>query len=339
MGGNVRNPGLLAVTVGVGLAVIFVATGATGILDMRLGLGLAVVCLVTAALMYIFYSRANAVTRTGYGALLMIIATGLLIPMLTITQQQQQVSAAAQLYDLKLHNGAALFGTYCSTCHGFLGQGLNAPQLNNNPAVNKLSDDDLTRIISGGIANTDDPKKLLMPAWLQAYGGSLTEEDISYLVALIRSSDPKYRQLNGLENVNGFSYVFASLTSPTQIAEYNQQKNAAGAPSQPPLSQFQSFTGKSKVTVPITNTPSAPNANWNFTPANIIISAGTMVTWNNQSGAPHTVTPKGTNGPANFGSGILSPTTGTYSFTFAQKGTYEYFCSIHPAMIGWIIVQ
>jgi plastocyanin/mono/diheme cytochrome c family protein len=339
MGGNLRNPGLLAVTAGVGLAVIFAAAGAAGIIALRLGLGLAVVCLVTAALVYIFYSRANAITRTGYSALLMIIATGLLIPMLTITQQQQQVSAADQLYDLKLHNGAALFGTYCATCHGFLGQGLQAPQLNNNPNVNTLSDDDLTRIISGGIANTDDPKKLLMPAWLQAYGGSLTEEDISYLVALIRSSDPKYRQQNGLANVNGFSYVFGTLTNPTQIAEYNHEKNQIGQPSVPPLTQFQSFVGKPTVTVPITNTPSAANANWNFTPANIIISVGTKVTWNNQSSAPHTVTPKTTSAPTGFGSGILTAGTGTYSFTFTQKGTYEYFCSIHPAMIGWIIVQ
>jgi plastocyanin/mono/diheme cytochrome c family protein len=330
-----RNPGLLAVTAGVGLAVIFAALGFTGALDIRYGLGLAVICLVIAAFVYIFFSRANAVTRTGYGALLMLIATALIIPALTVGQQQQQASAAAQVYDTNLHNAAALYGQYCATCHGFQGQGINGPQLNNNATVNKLSDQDLTRIISGGIADANDPSKFLMPAWLQDYGGSLTQEDIADLVAFIRSSDPAYRATNKLENVNGFGYVFGTLTNPTQIAEYHQEQKSG---SRPPLSQFTDETGKAQVTIPIADTPTATNANWNFQPRYIIISAGTKVTWDNKSSQPHTVvaTNKGTfpDSP-----GILAAGTGTYSYTFAKAGDYPYFCSIHPAMTAWIIVK
>ncbi len=69
-------------------------------------------------------------------------------------------------YDLTLQRGAALFGQYCATCHGFQGQGLAGPKLNNNPTVNKFTDDDLTRIISAGIPlNVADPTVLQMPAW------------------------------------------------------------------------------------------------------------------------------------------------------------------------------
>ena len=42
MSTNFRNPGLLAVTAGVGLAVIFAALGFTGVLGTQVGLGLAV---------------------------------------------------------------------------------------------------------------------------------------------------------------------------------------------------------------------------------------------------------------------------------------------------------
>lgn len=331
---NFRNPGLLAVTSGVGLAVIFAALGFTQVLDTKLGLGLAAVCLVSAAFMYIFFSRANAVARTGYGSLLMLIATALLIPMLTVNQQQSQVSAASQLYQTRLQNAAAIYGQYCASCHGFQGQGINGPQLNNNSIVNKLTDEDLRRIISGGIANPNDPTKLLMPAWLEDYGGALNQQDISDLMAFIRSSDPAYRKTNGLADTNGFSYVFGTLTNPTQIAEYNAEKKSG---SRPPLTQFTDDTGQSTVTIPIDNTPGAANANWNFTPRYIIIKAGTKVTWNNMSDAPHTVVPS-TSGafPA---SSVLAATSGTYSYTFTKAGDFPYFCSIHPAMTAWIIVQ
>ena len=334
MNTSFRSPGLLVVTIGVGLAIIFAELGLTGALSLQIGLGLAIVTLSAAALTYIFYSRANVVSRTGYGSLLMILAVALIIPILTVNQQQQQVSAQAQLYETNLQTTAALYAQYCATCHGLQGQGLQGPKLNNNPDVNKLTNDDITRIISGGIADPANPKNLLMPSWLDAYGGSLNEEDIAGLVAFIRSSDPAYRKTNNLANVNGFDYIFGTLTNPTQIAEYQQEKKSG---SRPPLSQFTDMTGKAKVDIPIDNTPAAANAQWNFTPRYIIVSVGTTITWTNVSSAPHTVV--ATNKGAFPDSSVLAAGTGTYAFTFDKAGDYPYFCSIHPAMTAWIIVQ
>lgn len=335
---TMRNPGLLAVMLGVGLAIIFVVLGLTSILPTQIGLGLGVVCLVAAALVYVFFSRANAVTRTGYGSLLMLLAVALILPILTVNQQQQQVSAAAQLYQDNLTTTAALYGQYCASCHGFQGQGISGPKLNNNPDVNKLTDQDLTRIISGGIADPTNPKALLMPAWLQDYGGALTEEDIAGLVAFIRSSDSKYLATNGLPNTNGFSLILSQLTNPTQIAEYHQELKSG---SRPPLSDFTDDTAMTKVSVPILDSTAIPGTNWSFTPRYIIIKAGTTVTWTNESTAPHTVV------PANAGAfpGTATPLAqkslggGTYAYTFTKAGDYPYFCSIHPAMTAWIIVQ
>src|SRR5215813_756708 len=191
-----RNPGLLSVTVGVGLAVLFALMGATKTLPGQIGFGLAIISLVVAALIYVFYSRSNVVEKTGYGALLFVIATAFIIPLLIVDQQQAQATRTADTYKLTLERGAALFATYCSSCHGFQGNGKAGPKLNNNPDVNKLTNDDLNRIISAGVPNPNALSKFLMPSWSQTYGGPLTEDDISYLIALIRSSDPTYRSTN-----------------------------------------------------------------------------------------------------------------------------------------------
>lgn len=74
--------------------------------------------------------------------------------------------------------------------------------------------------------------------------------------------------------------------------------------------------------------------NFDFAPMSITVKAGATVTWKNLDGEPHTVTSV----DGLFRSGALD-TDETYSFTFAKPGTYKYACSIHPRMIGIIIVK
>jgi plastocyanin/mono/diheme cytochrome c family protein len=349
--GNHRNTGLLAVVAGVALAVIFALLGFTGALEGRIGFGLMAICLVTSALIYLVYSRTSPVEKAGYSALLFVIAVAFILPFLMVNQQQAQANDTATQYQLTLQRGAQIFGQYCASCHGYQGQGLNGPPLNNNPTVNKLTDQDLTRIISGGVANPNDPSKLLMPAWLDTYGGGLTEQDIAYLVAFIRSSDPSYRATNNLGNVNGFSYVLGTLTNPTQIADYNQQKQAG---SKPPASSFIDMTSKTAITIDaLDNSNNTSGFGWflaGVTPsstagdnANITIKVGTTVTWTNKSSAPHTVVEGAPNQPPgkDFGdpTKVLSPgSSDTYTFTFTKPGDYPFYCGIHPAMVGYITV-
>jgi plastocyanin len=75
-----------------------------------------------------------------------------------------------------------------------------------------------------------------------------------------------------------------------------------------------------------------------FVPKELTIQAGTKVTWTNEDSFAHTVT-SGTRGNP---TGMFDETVqagGTFSFTFEQPGTYDYFCSIHPGMDGVVIVQ
>ena len=74
--------------------------------------------------------------------------------------------------------------------------------------------------------------------------------------------------------------------------------------------------------------------NFNFTPTALTVTAGTTVTWTNDDDTPHTVREK----DGKFKSAALD-TDDRFSQTFAAPGEYEYFCSIHPRMVGKIIVK
>ena len=83
-----------------------------------------------------------------------------------------------------------------------------------------------------------------------------------------------------------------------------------------------------------TSGPAVSVENFNFTPAELTVPAGTTVTWTNHDDVEHTVTASD-NG---FGSPSIQ-TDGQFSYTFAKPGTYTYFCAIHPFMTAKVIVQ
>jgi plastocyanin len=73
---------------------------------------------------------------------------------------------------------------------------------------------------------------------------------------------------------------------------------------------------------------------FSFKPAELEVTRGTAVQWTNQDGAAHTVV-------ADDGS-FKSPELATgqvFKFTFAKAGTFTYKCTIHPSMVGQIIVK
>ena len=73
--------------------------------------------------------------------------------------------------------------------------------------------------------------------------------------------------------------------------------------------------------------------NFSFTPKEITVTKGTTVTWVNHDDVPHTVV-----GGGAFRSKALD-TDDTFSFTFTEAGSYSYFCSVHPMMVGKVIVK
>jgi plastocyanin len=74
--------------------------------------------------------------------------------------------------------------------------------------------------------------------------------------------------------------------------------------------------------------------NFTFTPKELTVAVGTTVKWVNHDDIPHTVVDKKTA----FRSKALD-TDDSYSFTFTSAGTFDYFCGLHPHMVGQIIVK
>jgi plastocyanin len=71
-----------------------------------------------------------------------------------------------------------------------------------------------------------------------------------------------------------------------------------------------------------------------FMPTSLTVKAGSTVTWVNMDEEPHTVV----SNTQMFRSGALD-TKETFSFKFTEPGTYHFTCSIHPRMVGTILVQ
>jgi plastocyanin len=76
--------------------------------------------------------------------------------------------------------------------------------------------------------------------------------------------------------------------------------------------------------------------NFVFDPKELIVAAGTTVTWVNAEDFPHTATSTGS--PPLFNSKALDKDD-TFSFQFKTSGTYDYFCKLHPYMTGRVIVK
>ena len=76
-----------------------------------------------------------------------------------------------------------------------------------------------------------------------------------------------------------------------------------------------------------------------YIPSNIVIEKGKQVTWVNEDSAFHSVTSGLYETPTElFDSGHLDPYE-TYTLTFDESGTFDYFCTLHPWMKGQVTVE
>jgi plastocyanin len=75
-----------------------------------------------------------------------------------------------------------------------------------------------------------------------------------------------------------------------------------------------------------------------YSPEEISIQTGDTITWPNEDSEPHTVT-SGLPGKSDeyFDSGLYKPEE-SWVFTFNELGNFDYYCTIHPWMIGKVLV-
>ena len=113
-------------------------------------------------------------------------------------------------------------------------------------------------------------------------------------------------------------------------------------PVQPPATvttHLQTTQQLTVTTIPVPQTTSSVSANtiliknFAFDPASITVKAGSTVRWVNQDSVPHRIV---------FADGADSTVLAgmqSWSRKFDQAGTYDYACTIHPTMLGTVIVE
>lgn len=87
--------------------------------------------------------------------------------------------------------GGSLYAEMCVSCHGADGEGSIGPALNSKSLLSIVSDDQFFSLIRSGVPGTG------MPAWSQAFGGSLTDEEVRQIVAHIRAWEPGREEGDG----------------------------------------------------------------------------------------------------------------------------------------------
>jgi plastocyanin len=184
--------------------------------------------------------------------------------------------------------------------------------------------------------NTLAPPEIAHGPIMPQYGEPLTESGIGMLPSVYSASVPFIGDLLEVGNVNGtrflISYtVIADVYDTVRVSDLGPAVlNTTG---QGPAENHVSIVYGS---VELTTDAHSPNP--------ITINAGENVTWSNDDFLPHTVT-SGTpeqmatdEAGQEFDSGFIG-TRSSFTHTFEDSGEFEYFCELHPNMVGTVVVR
>lgn len=99
--------------------------------------------------------------------------------------------------------------------------------------------------------------------------------------------------------------------------------------------------GAVQVLMPLgTNLPGCEDDGSCLVPSVARIAAGGAVSWTNQDTSSHTVTSGSpASGPTGIFDSSLIISGETFEYTFEEPGRYEYFCLVHPWVVGTVQVN
>ncbi|GCE06609.1 cupredoxin domain-containing protein [Dictyobacter aurantiacus] len=315
--------------------------------------GIIILLVVVGGLLYIFYSRSNAVEKTGFGSIIMLGLVALMIPVFWIVEGGNQVQATNNQQNLAIERGMHTYANNCTlNCYAIVNNKVQNATYNGYDMsyFSSQTDDNLRRIISAGIYN---PKAVNQPANPNAipkadtYGGALLSNDIDYLMAFIRSTDPKNHEKNGLDGLP--DYLQANNTTLYNAAVTYGKEGQFGT--------AQDMSNQSSITLTIvdpgTNGVTCQSQSGCFTPINVKVKVGTKITWVNKSKLAHTVVavqgqdiaqPKAASQIFDSKKQIATGDSFTYTVTDAaynlNSDTHRllYYCSIHPDMVAQLVI-
>jgi plastocyanin len=319
--------------------------------------GVILLLIAVGGLLYIFYSRTNAIQKTGASSIIMLALVSLMIPVFWILQNGDQATAADQQHMIAVQRGMQLYAQYCiDNCYSIKNGKLADVNYNGFTIdqLNQMSDDELRRVISAGVYAPGKPRPINASLVVQSqdFGGPLAANDIEYLFQFLRSADPAYLKKNGYTGGNGFDQLASYLqsSSPSQYATA-QALGSAGQFGTPV-----DMTKSKAVTVNIVQSPAGAACTPScYDPIHIKVKVGTVITWVNKSGIAHTVTaiqgqntasPKaasqifdsgGTQKLLQSGKSFTWTVT-TAAYNFNPDHTVFYYCEIHPSMVAELTI-
>ncbi|MGI0023340.1 MAG: plastocyanin/azurin family copper-binding protein, partial [Nitrososphaeraceae archaeon] len=162
---------------------------------------------------------------------------------------------------------------------------------------------------------------------------------------LIQVYDPNNKQILDLTTVAGnlgnFRVPFKILQD-AMVGKYTVSAKYGTAGKL--VSVEFTITGGNEIIIDIPRGSSTGDTKFNFTPKNITVNYGAKITWINNDISLHTVVSgkvgldKRMFADGIFDSGTFAP---AYNFTrqFFKEGAYQYFCILHPWLVGQIIVK
>lgn len=135
-------------------------------------------------------------------------------------------------------------------------------------------------------------------------------------------------------NTNGFAASYSVATTANKMEKADVMKQEEKTPAE---------TGPMTVKVSIPSGSSVPGCettNACYIPATVSIKKGDTVSWSNDDTAAHTVTGgSAANGPSGVFDSSLLIAGGTFKQKFDSAGSYDYYCMVHPWMVGSVKVS
>jgi plastocyanin len=329
--------------------------------------GLIVLLVVVGGLLYIYYSRTNAVEKNGYGALIMLSLVSLMIPTFWIIESNREASQTVVQFNDSIRRGMVVYANTCTyDCYGIIVNKDGTPVIDhpkyNGYSLDKLNtmlDPAVTRIISAGEfeqGTANIPSENAIPRSDQ-YGGALLSNDVTDLLNFIRSDSSEFRKKNGFPHNqldDLATYLQGSAPAQYEAAVTYAKNGQFGKPLD--------LSNEKAITINIVDSgkegTSCASADGCFASPSVVVKVGTTITWVNKGTMAHTVTaidgqnlatpkavPQIFDSAPQYPNGLIPPgqqfsytvTADAYNF---NQSTHEviYFCSIHPSMLAKLTI-
>ena len=106
---------------------------------------------------------------------------------------------------------------------------------------------------------------------------------------------------------------------------------------------YTAIFAQTSTTISIAPGSSAPTSKiLYYDPSPVNVAVGTTVTWTNNDATLHTVYSGEPDDPEQSGQLFKSDFMSkgkTFSHTFDTAGTFDYYCTLHPFMLGQVVVK